>query len=560
MPTVQPKIVFEQKGIASLLAHNRLAVPLNQREYSWEDEHVRALLEDFNTAIAAGTYFLGTVVLTAGQVPEVADGQQRLATTTIILAAIRDYFFKNGHLARATSITADYLATTDLETEQTVPKLTLNVDDRDFFTKFVVSPPDSEDRNIEPTKDSHKNIKKAAEITAAYIAELLSPVKESARPQTLINWVNFMKDDAQVIALFVPDHLNAFVMFETLNDRGLRASQADLLKNYLLSHAGELRINEAQQRWAEMLGALESLDIADLVVTYLRHFVICEHGPTKERELFQKVKNTVTSQQKSLAFLNELAQGSTPYSALFNPEHIVWNKYGKNTRGHIKAMIELGVEQIRPLMFAVLTTFEVEEAKKAFRLFVNWSVRFLIVGGRGGLLDRSYALRAQEVTSGKIKNTKALIKAMDDIVPNDATFEAVFAEARVSQTHLARYYLRSLERQEKGQEQPELIPNDDDSITTEHVLPTNPGPGWAGIDPDIAAASYKRLGNMALLPAKINVELGNKSFSEKKDAFKKSGFLLTTTIAEEPKWGAEEIAKRQKYLAGLAVKTWPLKV
>ena len=65
-PQPTQKIQFDQKGIGAVLAHNRLAVPLNQREYSWENEHVEALFQDFENAISTGpvTYFLGTIVLT----------------------------------------------------------------------------------------------------------------------------------------------------------------------------------------------------------------------------------------------------------------------------------------------------------------------------------------------------------------------------------------------------------------------------------------------------------------------------------------------------------------
>ena len=61
------KIDFEHTGIGAALAHNRLIVPLNQREYSWATgARSEALLEDFNNSISGGksTYFLGTVVLT----------------------------------------------------------------------------------------------------------------------------------------------------------------------------------------------------------------------------------------------------------------------------------------------------------------------------------------------------------------------------------------------------------------------------------------------------------------------------------------------------------------
>src|SRR3990172_5313406 len=146
----QDAINFEHIGIGTVLHHNRLVVPLNQREYSWEEEHVRELFEDFDNDIAnnKATYFLGTIVLTRGEgdIPEVSDGQQRLATTTILLAAIRDYFHSIGDKIRADSIEQDFLKKTDYETTEIKPQLRLNVDDNEFFSKFILSSPDSRDR------------------------------------------------------------------------------------------------------------------------------------------------------------------------------------------------------------------------------------------------------------------------------------------------------------------------------------------------------------------------------------------------------------------------------
>lgn len=270
------EIGFEHKGIGAVLAHNRLAVPVNQREYSWEAEHVEELFSDFANAIATNkaTYFLGTIVLTRGaaDIPEVSDGQQRLATATILLAAIRDHFVSQDDLKRAQSIEQDFLQTTDLETTATVPKLMLNVDDNEFFTKYVTATPGTQDRKIAPTKDSHFRIQKATELARQHVREILEPYKEPARISRLLEWVKFIRDGAQVIVLRVPDHLNAFMMFETLNDRGLKASQADLLKNHLLSFCGDSHIREGQQKWAQCLASSNHLAG---VISQLPTFTIC---------------------------------------------------------------------------------------------------------------------------------------------------------------------------------------------------------------------------------------------------------------------------------------------
>jgi hypothetical protein len=139
MPSGHGKIQFDHKGIGNVLVHSRLKVPLNQREYSWEESHVRDLFQDIAGALANDkTYFLGTIVLTQGAdgVPEVTDGQQRLATTTILLAAIRDWFLQRQHMDFADSIESDFLRKFDREEQDVVPRLQLNVDDHEFLRKI----------------------------------------------------------------------------------------------------------------------------------------------------------------------------------------------------------------------------------------------------------------------------------------------------------------------------------------------------------------------------------------------------------------------------------------
>src|SRR5688572_8068258 len=82
-------------GLGEILHTRKLSVPPNQREYSWTDKEVTTMLQDFAAAIhdGGGDYFLGTIVVVAkdDNLFEIVDGQQRLATTAILFAAIRDY-------------------------------------------------------------------------------------------------------------------------------------------------------------------------------------------------------------------------------------------------------------------------------------------------------------------------------------------------------------------------------------------------------------------------------------------------------------------------------------
>jgi len=71
---------------------------------------------------------------------------------------------------------------------------------------------------------------------------------------------------------------------------------------------------------------------------------------------------------------------------------------------------------------------------------------------------------------------------------------------------------------------------------------------------------YNRIGNLALLQRRLNSDIGNLGFSEKRQLYQDSPFQLTSSLTEYSSWGTEEIEARQKWLADLAVKAWSNKV
>jgi hypothetical protein len=556
-------IKIELVGIAEILKNNNLDVPRFQRSYAWRENHVLDLLKDISGAIAEGSkeYFLGSIVMSQKdhERPQVVDGQQRLATATIILAAIRDYFFTHDDEKRARSIQEDYLQKEDLATLDMIPRLHLNETDHNFFAKRILALPNDPERGINPTRDSHDRIQRAAELAAEHVAKTASLTKEPTK--RLVAWAEYLRNNVKAIWVRVPDDANAFTIFETLNDRGLPLAISDLLKNYLFGLSGD-RIEETQHHWVSMVGTLEAIDSEDMVVTFIRQFWSSKYGLTRERELYDKIKERITSRRAATDLASELDTNARLYAAMLNTSHEFWNEYGPTAREHMSILNDLGMIQLRPLLLAVLGSFSVSEARKTLRLMVGWSVRFLIVGGLGsGALESQYCQRALEVRSSKLTTAKELLTPMKDVVPSDSQFQKEFEVATVSKDFLARYYLRVLENQMRGKPEPEMIPNsNEDVVTLEHILPENPSSAWGQIELDTVKTYYRRIGNMALLRRRINSEVGNKGFAAKTDHYRKSEFELTKTLCNYGAWGIEEIEKRQKELAELAVRAWPNKI
>ncbi len=377
----------------------------------------------------------------------------------------------------------------------------------------------------------------------------------------LIDWVDFLVKKARVIRIQVPDGANAFRIFETLNDRGLKLALSDLLKNYLFHQSGD-RIAEAQKHWVTMTGVLEAVEDEESIVDFIRHLWSSELGLTREKELYDRIKERVTSKQKAIDLSVRLAAAARTYAAIISIDNEFWSRFGSETRAYMATLNLMGMTQIRPLLLAMLDKFPPAAVRKSLRLFVSWAVRFLIVGGvGGGTLESHYSERAKEVTGGKIKTAAGLLKAMRSVVPSDKEFEAAFKTATVSKPQLARYYLHVLERESRGEKEPEFVPNpNEEEVSLEHILPQTLSADWKHIEVDSARGYVRRIGNLALMKKSGNEAAGNQSFANKSKRYAQSSFRLTAEIPQHAVsglWTEGSIDNRQEKLAGLAVRAWP---
>jgi uncharacterized protein with ParB-like and HNH nuclease domain len=556
-------IEFDVLGIAEAIKRNRLTVPPNQREYSWLSEfQVKDLLQDISGALRnpGQPYFLGTVVLTKnnhGEL-EIADGQQRLATTTMIMAAIRDWFRSKGDTMIVQSIENDFLFTIDRKKRETVPRISLNTDDNEYFKNIILEPKQRKTKQLE-VRRSHKLISSAFEVITKFIQGIELQAGDKNTKEILNDWMEYLQHNANIVMLVVANAENAFMMFETLNDRGLKTSQVDLVKNHIFK-ISDNRLSEAQGYWSKMKGAIESVsdDTDDITIEFLRSVCCIISGLTTKKEVMKKIQDKTQNKTEAIQILVLFEELSKDYAAILNPDHQKWNNYDQSIRNSIQVMNLFGVTAIRPLMLAVAKYFNEKNTASSFKKFVSWSVRFLILGVRGGRLDEGYSKLAKKIYDKEIKTVDELSKEAEKLVVGDAEFKEGFEIAKVGTAKLARYYLRSLEKTARGEENPEFIPNDSTVINIEHIMPENFGSNWPKLAKTDIETHLTRMGNLALMQAKKNSNVGNMSFNEKKKVYKESSFLLTNEISNTGKWGKEEIEARQKTLAAIAVTTWPL--
>ena len=198
------------------------AIPSYQRPYAWTEVQAGDLfsdLYDFFVKEKDDTYFLGSIVLIKDEGKpnaEVIDGQQRLTTLTILLAALASYF--SGDLR---SDFENYLREPGRASQGLMPKprLTLRERDRKFFADYVQNLKFKELIALDPAQldnESQRNIRRNAEL-------LLQKLDVSFKGATerLCEFGAFLVQRCFLVAVSTPSQQSAFRVFSVLNSRGL---------------------------------------------------------------------------------------------------------------------------------------------------------------------------------------------------------------------------------------------------------------------------------------------------------------------------------------------------
>jgi hypothetical protein len=262
--------LIDHRGIASIIGTMRLVVPIHQRPFEWTVEEVRELLDDIDGAFGRSReeYFLGSIVVIAPKGADrhqVLDGQQRLATVSLLLASIADAFalVKENDAERAVR---QLLASYDVDQGIYSPHVHLNQDDDPYFRTLLNQEYQTPEAGA---PNSHRLLFEAREQSKRWITAKLQDQKDPVA--WLRDFNRYLRESVRVIYFGVPDDANAYLIFETLNDRGLDLSIADLLKNYLLGRSGE-QLDNILSLWTRTIQLLKAYGYEGYFTIFLRHY------------------------------------------------------------------------------------------------------------------------------------------------------------------------------------------------------------------------------------------------------------------------------------------------
>jgi uncharacterized protein with ParB-like and HNH nuclease domain len=530
-------------------------IPKYQRDYSWDSEQWSDLWYDLQQAREKKeTHYMGYLVLQTDNDKEfyVIDGQQRLTTVSIlILAAIKtlqetgnDGKERSDNLKRAEAIQAAFIGNKNPLTLKVTNKLELNVNNNDFFQRYLAPLESFPKRGITA---SQRLMKGAFEYFYGEIKGVFKTAEE------IVLYVESIVDTMYFTVLTVSDELNAFKVFETLNARGVQLSSSDLLKNRLFSivadsgtHKAEM--DELEYLWSKVIGKLEGYQFSE----YLRIYWNSTHKIVRKNELYKAIRDSVKTRQEAFELLRELLRMSDVFFALQKPDDDFWESNKQITKD-LKWLNLFNITQPLSLLLVAYDTLNIKDFERLLSAIVKISFRYNIICGKNPNEQESvYNTVALDISLHK----DLKLQKLKDIYIDDDEFEQSFSTKQFKNigrnNRLARYILAEIDSYNSN------TVHDPDGLTLEHILPESPDPDVWKLDDDTVSQWKYRIGNLTLLDKKTNKDIGNESFIDKKQYYAKSAIPMTKEIGESEytEWNTQQIRLRQEKLAKSAKAIW----
>ncbi|MFQ6026127.1 MAG: DUF262 domain-containing protein [Dehalococcoidia bacterium] len=547
-------------SVGGLFRENEFVVPKYQRGYAWGNEEIDALWNDLEAAIQRNDpdYFLGTTVFVKD--PEdtkrstVIDGQQRLATLTILLAVLRDILEELNSSQDANDlhglIKRRYLGRESLV-------VTLGSRDEEEFRRYVQARLNDSERVSRGTKrrasgrgrPSRAHIRNAYDRLFQKANEYTEGLSEGQAAEKLITLGRYASENLVIAGVFVPSDEDAYIIFESVNARGLGLSIADLVKNHLFTLASRQKsLQRVESLWDELVDFIDpgSLD------RFLRYHWLSQHEVVTQRRLYRTIKVYLGgSRSRADSFIQELVDSALIYQELLQPG-------SKDPEAAtLRQLNEIGVTQQLPFLMACKERLDARGFARAVHLVESMYVRYLLVGGQNpNVLEGYYSQWAKQIRDGQpIAEIGHKAKSfLSDQIKGSLKENLVgLNQLTVPQ---ARYLLRKFNEKLHG---PTEL--DWSNTTVEHIIPRKPTKEWQdnlGIAANEIQDWVRRLGNITLLDEGLNIGASNRPFDQKRQKYEESKFDLTRSVAKDATWDTNNVIQRERQFAEVADQIWVL--
>lgn len=526
-------------------------IPLFQRPYSWKQKHWSTLWQDVVDLVddpkARPHFFGSTVTAPARSVPQgvgkwlLIDGQQRLTTTQLFLAALRDAATHADASSLAQKIEGQSLLTAyEVGDEQL--KVLPTQGDREAFRAIIRHDSPLNSRLTDCYRFFFTCLKDRKGLSGDFLERLYLVVV----------------DRLSLVGITCDEQDNPHLIFESLNAKGEKLTAADLIRNFLLMR---VHVNEQQkvfdQHWRPIQEALE-----DQLTEFVRHYLMKEGKIIKSADIYFELKDRLSNAtpDQTKHFLADLHRHGMYYSRFINPAKYETDRDISAALNRLR-VIEATVAY--PLLLRVFDAVHQASLTRAQLLQVlNILESFLIrrsVCGYPSNQLRKILPPIFDAVGGPGESFIAGIREQlgGKRCPDDKTFADTLLIQPLYATAKRGTRLRiMLDRLEESFEHKE--PADVSSAQIEHIMPQTLTAEWVAELGDDAQEHHARLlhtiGNLTLTC--YNPDLSNRPYGEKRTLLKNSHFELNRHFEQVERWTPAAIEARARSIAELALRIW----
>lgn len=528
---------------------NQYLVPLFQRPYTWTSKEWDQLWTDIAELMEGPVveHFIGPIVTApARSVPEgvakylLIDGQQRITTLFVLLAAMRDHANALGLDTLGPEID-ETLLKNRFKSGNDRFKLLPTQMDRKSFTDLVEGQAPAGDDGI--SKCYRYLLKKVKALDAAGLEQCK----------------NVVVNRLILVSIILDESDNPHVIFESLNSKGRDLTQADLIRNYFLMR---VHVNEQERIFNKYWVPIQDR-LGDGATEFIRHFLMLRGSWVRKDAVYWCLKGEADqkrSQEQIEEYLANLERFSRYYHNLVNPREAETNT---ELAVRLHRLNRIEVTTAYPLLLALYDDFAkgkfpLQNFTNVLDMIENFMMRRWVCGAPTYDLNKFFP-----VMYGNASRDGDLVVGIRKALaakryPRDSEFSDRLINSRLYVAGEKATKLKLLlERLEESYEHKEEVPFD--NLTVEHIMPQKLTDAWREMLGDTAEDDHENwlhtLGNVTLTA--YNPELSNSDFERKKSLLIESHLELNRNINSYATWTRDSIEKRAKSLVARAMLLWP---
>ena len=597
-----------------------LSIPFYQRSYVWSSEEALKLLQDILNAFEENSnqYFLGGIVLSSTSISEkedyidIVDGQQRTMTIAIILATLYNFlqhkkedFYKNSGIKKD-NIDAVYndsfeilktLVVTHVSTltegTNSYFKIQTSENIREAFEGFIDYLLLSEQNTYNEinsfeldstvkNKQTYDNIIEVGKVANDFYENFLDDILK------LEKFVPYLLNNVLLVGTITDDLKNAFMIFETLNDRGVGLSPDDLIKSHLIQNVTK-QYEELSKLWDTFIDTLRDKKGKFILkpLEFFDYLFLSEGEVVKQEDVYTYFTKTYITKHK----LDNDKRIKEFLEKLINlAEYYINNKQKYSTLSYL----HFGMGSSTLFSLYKIRMHE-EQMKKFVKLLERISVVYFMTGKSKeikkdlSLLNKIIFEGFVDVEPSKLKDSistiykKSAQKIKELIERKAINFENSIIKMNIPKSGIkyrqVRYLLVTMANSCHAQ-----FDINSDETTIEHLMPLKkPTPNcFIKVPDDKYSIFNKRIGNLTIMNKSLNQKMGSDCFNDKINVIEKQqpDFLTYSLFNSDIKtkekpygqfkhafnykrknsdlniWDIDEIENRSEALARLAKFIW----